>query len=417
MVLCDVLQEDEILTNMVNLHGPKRWSLIADSLEGRVGKQCRERWHNHLNPDVRKDAWAPEEDELIFELVDKLGTKWASISKHLSGRTDNSIKNRYYSSLKKLHELRKAGKDVSPSSPAAKSQTEATIPAPQSKKKHACPNPNPTFQPKRKRPSIASVAETELSSPMVVESSPWSTRSVSESSSDPQEENDDMDSTSVPESTGLSLLELPSSTIQSNQGPVKLMTGPTFVPMSLPVFEPSAAPLKLKIKRPSCGKMCGKSRANIAIPSAQVHHPAPQLPFAMATRPLAKIDIDEGLTEGFLSPSSPALSPTCSSFYGFEDTFHYNPSPEPLTSSPTINRFAPGPFFMATPPRTQFSFFQPNDFFESFPSMDLTPTMHSLPDPHDFDPHDQGCHAHHNDLPLQPLSLLCEYQLLLQKAN
>ena len=36
--------------------GPKKWSIIASHLPGRIGKQCRERWHNHLNPDIRKDA-------------------------------------------------------------------------------------------------------------------------------------------------------------------------------------------------------------------------------------------------------------------------------------------------------------------------------------------------------------------------
>ncbi|RYY81178.1 hypothetical protein EON63_15980, partial [archaeon] len=24
---------------------------------GRIGKQCRERWHNHLNPDINKAPW------------------------------------------------------------------------------------------------------------------------------------------------------------------------------------------------------------------------------------------------------------------------------------------------------------------------------------------------------------------------
>uniref|UniRef100_A0A8R7NYE8 HTH myb-type domain-containing protein n=1 Tax=Triticum urartu TaxID=4572 RepID=A0A8R7NYE8_TRIUA len=31
--------------------------LIARSLPGRIGKQCQERWHNHLNPDIQRDAW------------------------------------------------------------------------------------------------------------------------------------------------------------------------------------------------------------------------------------------------------------------------------------------------------------------------------------------------------------------------
>lgn len=48
-------------------HGPKNWSFIAKSLPGRIGKQCRERWHNHLNPDIRKERWTEEEDQAIIE--------------------------------------------------------------------------------------------------------------------------------------------------------------------------------------------------------------------------------------------------------------------------------------------------------------------------------------------------------------
>jgi len=42
-----------LLVQLVDLHGTKKWSQIAKMLQGRVGKQCRERWHNHLRPDIK----------------------------------------------------------------------------------------------------------------------------------------------------------------------------------------------------------------------------------------------------------------------------------------------------------------------------------------------------------------------------
>ena len=60
-------EEDEIVRNLVLTIGPKNWSSIARNLPGRIGKQCRERWHNHLNPNIKKERWSDEEDMIIIE--------------------------------------------------------------------------------------------------------------------------------------------------------------------------------------------------------------------------------------------------------------------------------------------------------------------------------------------------------------
>jgi len=52
--------EDMKLKHLVSMHGTAKWSTVADALGGRSGKQCRERWHNHLNPDVKKGDWTVE---------------------------------------------------------------------------------------------------------------------------------------------------------------------------------------------------------------------------------------------------------------------------------------------------------------------------------------------------------------------
>ena len=72
-------EDDRGLRELVELHGDKSWVTIASALD-RTRKGCRERWFDHVRPEVgSKGDWSAQEDVDIWERVLELGSKWTQV--------------------------------------------------------------------------------------------------------------------------------------------------------------------------------------------------------------------------------------------------------------------------------------------------------------------------------------------------
>ena len=126
-------QEDAIVVDAVSTSAEQpftRWSDLASKLPGRVGKQIRDRWVNHLNPNINHMPFSREDDLLLWNGNKEFGKRWVEIStkRFNSSRSENHIKNRWYSASFKKFIANEFGSDAYAATaikPATKSKAKA----------------------------------------------------------------------------------------------------------------------------------------------------------------------------------------------------------------------------------------------------------------------------------------------------
>ncbi|KAJ2769090.1 hypothetical protein IWQ56_002686, partial [Coemansia nantahalensis] len=87
-------EEDELLRERV-ARFPSQWSRVAEGIVGRTDDQCAKRWRESLDPEIDRGKWRPEEDRLLLEKFEELGTQWQKIATFFQGRPGLHCRNRW----------------------------------------------------------------------------------------------------------------------------------------------------------------------------------------------------------------------------------------------------------------------------------------------------------------------------------
>jgi len=93
-------QEDALLSQIMYQQPFQTWIAVADQLPGRTARQCRDRWVNYLSPSNKNGPWSHEEDKLLAEKYLEYGPQWTTIAHYFDGRSENNVKNRWYTYVK-----------------------------------------------------------------------------------------------------------------------------------------------------------------------------------------------------------------------------------------------------------------------------------------------------------------------------
>lgn len=87
--------DDEKLVVLVNTMPPNSWKEISRHFRDKTAKQCRDRWNNYANPQLKHGSWTNEEDQLILDKVKEMGSAWSAIASLFDNRSPNDVRYRY----------------------------------------------------------------------------------------------------------------------------------------------------------------------------------------------------------------------------------------------------------------------------------------------------------------------------------
>lgn len=91
--------EDKMLESFIMEFGLSKLNEISEQME--IPEElCKERWINHIKPQLMLNEWSFFEDVLLMDLFKEYGSKWNTISKFIPNKSPRAVRYRYNKLMK-----------------------------------------------------------------------------------------------------------------------------------------------------------------------------------------------------------------------------------------------------------------------------------------------------------------------------
>lgn len=95
-------QEDSFISKWVSINGTSNWTNCTKMIKERTAKMCKDRWYTKLSLEQNNENfWSPFDELSLLLAVNCFGTSWSKIIRFFPSKTENQMKNKFYSVLRK----------------------------------------------------------------------------------------------------------------------------------------------------------------------------------------------------------------------------------------------------------------------------------------------------------------------------
>ena len=100
-------KENRKLLKLKSKYPEYDWEEISRLMKTKSDRQCKDRYNNYLDPNINKTPFNEDEDKLLIDKYNEIGSKWKKIKGFFPNRSEVQVRNRCQKLLRSKEKERK----------------------------------------------------------------------------------------------------------------------------------------------------------------------------------------------------------------------------------------------------------------------------------------------------------------------